>query len=275
MGSKMENQKKRLDTLFEAEKIWETSMGAWIPGQKTILRGKDLHKDFFNSDWMELYTFGVTGRIYKKNEIEFLNSLWVYTSYPDPRLWNNRISTFAGSLRSTCTLGVSAAIAVSEATIYGRQADVQSFNFLLTTEKKLSTGGSLEEIIRVELERNRKIAGYGRPVASGDERIPCTMQRAQNLGLDNGRYIKLAFEIEKCLQKSRFRFHMNYGGLVSAFLADLGFSLKEFYMWLTPIFVAGMVPCYLDALNKPCGSFFPLRCSRLQYSGHPPREWPS
>lgn len=266
-------QKDRMNALIEAEKKWKTGMGAWFPGEKTIFRGKNLHEEFYDSNWMSLYTYGVTGRVYDKSQIDFLNSIWVYTSYPDPRLWNNRISTFAGSARSTCTLGVSAAIAVSEATIYGRQADVQSFSFLLAAREKITSGQVLEQIIREELETNRKIPGYGRPVVRGDERIPHIMKRAKDLKLENGEYIKLAFEIEKCLQKNRFRFQMNYGGVVSAFLADLGFSLNEFYMWLTPIFVAGMIPCYLDAVSQPFGSFFPIRCSSLLYTGQRVRSW--
>ena len=44
-----------------------------------------------------------------------MHALWVNTSYPDARIWNNRVAALAGSARSTGNLGVSAALAVSEA----------------------------------------------------------------------------------------------------------------------------------------------------------------
>jgi len=38
-------------------------------------------------------------------------------------------------------------------------------------------------------------------------------------------------------------------------------------------FLAGMPPCYLDAVEKPEGVLFPLPCRIMQYEGVARRSW--
>ena len=59
-------------------------------------------------NWVELYAFGITGLRLSPPQVKVLNALFVLTSYPDPRLWNNRVAALAGSARSTGALGVAA-----------------------------------------------------------------------------------------------------------------------------------------------------------------------
>jgi len=67
---------------------------------------------------------------------------------------------------------------------------------------------------------------------------------------------------------------LNYGGLVSAFGADLGFTPREFYLFMYPVFLAGMPPCYIEAADRPEGTFLPLPCDRIDYRGPGKRRWP-
>jgi hypothetical protein len=54
---------------------------------------------------------------------------------------------------------------------------------------------------------------------------------------------------------------------------DLGFSPLECYLYMQPSFVAGMIPCYLEALKRPAHATFPLRCDRIRYDGPAARRW--
>jgi len=63
------------------------------------------------------------------------------------------------------------------------------------------------------------------------------------------------------------------GGISAALGADHGFSLREYNMFVTLVFSAGVIACYGDAVVKPSGTFFPLRCERISYSGIAPRKW--
>ncbi len=259
--------------LMEFEKAWKTNAGKFFLGERVVFRGKNLHDEFFDADWMKLLVYGSTGRIYQDNELKLLNSIWVYTNYPDPRIWNNRVVTLAANAKSSCCLAIGAAVAVSEAHIYGKQADLRAIQFLLHAKSEMDKGEKLLHLIKKELKNRRSIGGFGRPLIKGDERIPYMLKRAKLLGLDDGEYLALLFQIEEELKKSKYPFQMNYGGLVAALCADLGMSAMEFYLWPTVAFTAAMVPLYAEARAKPAGSFFPFRCSSVIYEGNKRRRW--
>ena len=250
-----------------------TRMGAFFPGERVVFRGQDLFTTLGDMDWLELYLFGITGRRFTPQQIKVLHALWTYTSYPDARLWNNRVAALAGTARSTGNLGIAAALAVSEAQIYGRGIDLRASEFLTRAKTRVDAGADLTELVRAELKQQRSIAGYGRPITAGDERIAPMMTLVREQGLDGGEYLRLAFELEKILLAGRWRLHMNYGALVSALAADFGLSPQEYYLFMIPAFLAGMPPCYLDAAEKPEGLLFPLPCRAMLYEGVAHRHW--
>jgi citrate synthase len=260
--------------LLDHEDHWVTRMGAWFPGERVVFRGKDLFHDLKDHRWMALLLYGITGRIFDENQVRLLEGMWTLcTSYPDPRLWNNRVAALAGTARSTTTLAISAANAVSEASIYGHRPIIRAIDFFIRTRVQLDNGANLEELIRTELKKHRVIAGYGRPVTRKDERIEPLMALAEELGFSEGAYVKLAFAVEEILLQGRWRLHMNIAAVAAALAADQGLSRREYYQFLVLSFSAGMFPCYTDTLSKPEGGFFPLRCDRLRYAGKPRRLW--
>jgi len=260
--------------LFEYEDHWETNMGAWFPGERVVLRGKDLFTDLKELRWMALLLYGITGRLPDEKVVRLFEGFWALaTSFPDPRLWNNRIAALAGTARSTAALGIGAATAISEATLYGLRPNVRAFNFLVRAKSKLDEGADLTELVRLELQTRRKMGGYGRPITQKDERIEPVMLLAKELGLDNGPHIKIAFAIEEIFIKEGKNMRMNIAAVQSALVADLGFSCREYYLFRVLSFSAGMFPCYIDALVKPEGCFFPMRCDRIQYEGTKRRTW--
>jgi hypothetical protein len=248
-------------------------MGGAFVGSHAIFRGLDIHKDLKDARWLDLLLFGITGRRFSAAQLELLETVWTYTSYPDARIWNNRVAALAGSSRSTGNLGVSAALALSEASIYGRGIDIRALDFLLRTRAALAAGEALGPWVRRELDARRSLAGYGRPIASGDERIVPILEKARALGLADGEGLKLAFAIEKALLDDRLRMKMNYAGVVAGLAADMGFTPREYYLYLHPAFLAGMMPCWIEASENPEGSLFPLSCADVGYDGPPKRAW--
>ena len=106
----------------------KSRMGAAVIGSHAMFRGHDLHRELAGLDWVELFLFGITGRRFSKPQAELLHGILVYTSYPDARIWNNRVAALAGLARSTPALAISAALAVSEAGIYGGQPGVRAID---------------------------------------------------------------------------------------------------------------------------------------------------
>jgi hypothetical protein len=250
-----------------------TRMGACFVGSHAVFRGKDLHAELGGSGWIDLYLFGITGRRFPAPQLRLLEAFWTHTSYPDARIWNNRVAALAGTSRSTGNLGVSAALALSEASIYGRGIDIRAIDFFRRARAMEEAGGELAPWVLGELEARRSLAGYGRPIASGDERIKPILELARSLGLAEGPHLKLAHTVEEILLAARLRMRMNYGAVLAALAADLGFAPREYYLFMHPAFLAGMLPCYIEAAERPEGTLFPLACKDVAYLGVPKRPW--
>lgn len=250
----------------------KTRMGACYPGSHAVFRGHDLHAELRQMDWVELYVFGITGRRFTPAQVRLMHAIWVCTSYPDTRLWNNRVAALAGSARSSANLGIAAALAVSEATVYGGQAGMRAIEFLLRTQQCVAQGVDVEELVLAELGR-RRIYGYGRPINSTDERIPWLMDLAGELGLGDGPHVRLAFAVERILVSRHAQLKMNYAALHAALVADMGLSAREYQLLRIPTFLAGMPPCLVDAAEKPEGTLFPVPCEAIAYDGVARRNW--
>ena len=249
-----------------------TSAGAFFPGERAVFRGHDLHASLKDMDWLELYLFGITGRRFTPQQMKVLHAIWSYTSYPDARLWNNRVAALAGTARSTGSLGIAAALGVSEAQIYGGGSLTKAIAFLLKARLSVGRGEMLADVVAAAL-RVGYIMGFGRPITSSDERIEPMMKLLREHGFDRGAHVQLAFSVEKILVARNPALRMNYAGLVAAVAADLGFSPQEFDLLIIPLFLAGMSPCYQDAVEKPEGLLFPLPCRVMLYEGVPHRRW--
>ena len=248
-------------------------MGGVVPGSHAAIRGLDLHSTFEGAEWVDLFVFAHTGRRLTPNQLRLIQNLWIYSSYPDARIWNNRVAALGGTTRSTASLAISAALAVSEATIYGRGIDIRAISFLREALCAVSNGATIADCVRNELDSHRGIAGFGRPLTAEDERIRPTLALAARLDLGGGPHIRLAFDIDDHLNKGRWRMRINFGAVAAALMADMGFSAREYYLCAFPTFLAGMLPCYMEASEQPEGAFLPIPCDDVMHSGHEPRIW--
>lgn len=262
--------------------------GACFPGSRVVFRGQDLHdSDLMEMDYLGLSAFGLTGIKLSTAQQKILNFIFTITSYPDSRLWNNRVAALAGSTRSTGSLAISAAIACSEAITFGRQPMLHAADFLVRARAELQRGQSLENIVELELKRHKHLGGYGRPVATlqQDERIVILAKKMREVGIDPMNphadskpdrlisYFGLALEIEKVLQAKGYKLTINYAGIMIAPPLDFGFTPQQCGLYLVSCFQAGMYPCYTEAIERPPGATFPLRCGRINYNGSGERKW--
>ena len=70
---------------------------------------------------------------------------------PGPAFWNNRVAGLAGTTRSSPVLGLTAALAISEASIYGGLPGVRAIDFFLRAGRALDAGISPARIVELEL----------------------------------------------------------------------------------------------------------------------------
>ena len=260
--------------LLENEDRWVTRMGAWFPGERVVFRGKDLFHELKDMSWMGLLLYGITGRVHDDKQLRLFEGIWTLcTSYPDPRLWNNRVAALAGTVRSTGSLGIGAATSVSEASIYGMRPIIRAIDFLYRAKEHVDNRVPVADIVRLELKSHRGISGYGRPLVRRDERIEPLMRLAETLGFADGAYVKLAFAVEEILLCGRWRLSMNIAAVAAALGADQGLARQEYYQFLVLCFSGGMLPSYLGATENSEGTFFPIRCGRVCYEGVGRRHW--
>ena len=259
--------------LLDAENSLVTDMGAWFPGERVVFRGKDLHHDLGDMSWVELYFFGITGRILGEPEIKIITAIWAYTSFPDPRMWNNRVAALAGNSRSTSALALSAALAVSEASLYGRRLDTRALDFFLKMGRLPSSLETLEVEIERYLYRHRYLPGFGRPVTNIDERIGPLKRALRQTGLHEGKHVLIAHEIERILKAKGMKLSANFGALAAAIAADMGLTVQQYQLFAYFAFIAGMGPCFVDQSTKLEGTFFPLRCDSIVCRETSNRNW--
>lgn len=252
---------------------WQTEIGGWFSGERVVYRGQDLHVDLKDLSWLELYLYGITGRRFDEAQMKVLTAVWTYTSFPDVRLWNNRVTALAGTARSTATLALAAGTAVSEASIYGHRPNTRSIDFFIRTKKAMDEGAELETLVRQELKQHRVIYGYGRPLSREDERNPHFLALLKETGLDQGPHLKMALEIENFLKNGRWRMQLNITGLDAAVCADLGLTPRQHHLFMTMCFLAGMPPCFLDTNEREEGIFLPISCASIEYEGVASRKW--
>lgn len=254
--------------------VLRTKVGACWPGTRAVFRGQDVHADLFGIDWMELFVFGITGRRFTPAAVRLLHGIWTVTCYPDSRLWNNRVGALAGNARSSSVLGLAAAVAVTEAGVYGGGPGIRAIDFFLRAGRAITTGQALEDFVEEEL-RHGWIYGYGRPINSEfDERLPSLIRHVEENGFQDGLHYRLAFEVEKILLRHKAFLHMNNAALTAAIAADLGFTPREYQLYNILKSLGGMPPCIVEGAHKPEGTLFPTPCAAIAYEGAAVRPWP-
>ena len=265
-----------LEDLELSENHLLTVMGKAFFTERVVYRGRDLHHEVCKDDWFSHYLFGITGRDFSAKEKQLLNFVWSCTSFPDPSIWPNTNSSLGGAARTTASLSLIAGMAISEASIYGRRPEIRSIDLLFRAAHSIEGGESLPAVIENEIEQYQIIYGYGRPLARQDERVPHILQKMIELefGLDggHGKYVTLALQIHRYLNDKK-GLSINAAALISAVCADMGFDAKEYNLFLFPTFLAGMLPCYIEARDKKEGCFFPIRCTSIRYEGKARRSW--
>lgn len=255
------------------EDNWQTEMGAWFPGERVVLRGKDIFTELNECSWMEYLVYAITGKNSPKLA-KIIEGLWLLsTSFPDPRLWNNRVAALSGSTRSTGVLAISAGIAISEATVYGLKPIKGALDFLYRAYEKKDKGASIEAIVKEELRTYRNVSGYGRPLTNVDERISPVLNFLKSMESDQGKFVLLAFEIEDYFKRSHYKYRINIAALNAAVAADFSLTANEYYYMTTMAFTAGMFPCYIDSRTQPEGMFFPLSVGRIKSIPCTTRKW--
>ena len=257
--------------------VIHTSNGGWLAGKGVFCHGYDMLEDLVGkASYFQVLALNVLGYLPERRLADWLEAVYICLSWPDPRIWCNHIGALGGSARTSIVAASVAGVLAADSSMYGSRPLLAGVNFIQRASAERQAGVSVEAVVASELRRHHgkvKIAGYARPLASGDERIAALETVTTGLGFEVGVHLQLAYDIEAILQRD-FSESMNVCGYASGFLSDQGFSAGEIYRMSALCVASGVTACYIDARDKPPEAFLPLRCEDIDYQGQPARKLP-
>lgn len=247
-----------------------SSRGGWKIGSGVQNCGYDMMNDLVGEvSYMQVVILNATGRLPSKALADWVEAIHICLSWPDPRIWCNRIGALAGSNRVSSVTASCIGVLAAESTSYGIKPLIKGVEFIEHAFNELSKGISVEDFIEIEIKKfggKPNLMGYARPIAKGDERIPAMEKVTNNLGFSTGEHLSLAYKIESKLNE-KYDETMNINGYVSAFLADQGYSPIEVYRIFSSVVLSGVTACFIDTADRIEGNFAPLKTTDVIYKG--------
>ena len=225
-----------------------------------------LHDLVGNITWMEMFHLLLRGRLPTPPELRLLDSICVCTSYPDPRVWCHRAGRLGAAMRPVPGSAVGAALGALEARIFGGISLYDTMMFLQDLLSRGITPETVEGEVESCLERKIPIPGFGRPIVKGDERVEVIFGVANECGLADGPAVVLTWKMETIL-KAKKGIMMNYSGAVGSLLTDLGFDPMTGMSFSSGMGMPSITGTINEQFHEPPGSFLPMSCDDVQYTG--------
>ncbi|HFE32193.1 MAG TPA: hypothetical protein ENJ17_02655 [Gammaproteobacteria bacterium] len=254
-----------------------TQKGGWVIGRGVYISGYSLLDDLVgNVSYFQSLILNVTGELPSEPIGRWVEALYQCMSFPDSRIWCNQIGTLGGTLRVSSAAGITAGILASDSRMYGPGTISLVYDFLSKGLLEYAEGKGVSEIIRNKVGTKQKqvvIPGYGRPLATGDERVVAMERVSKELDLVAGPSLQFAYAVEQYIQETQGE-SMNLAAYLVSGMMDLGWTLPQIQQICAIIVTSGVAACYSEAYDNPPESFLPLRCEDIEYRGHAPRPVP-
>lgn len=247
-----------------------SARGGWKIGEGVQCCGYDMMEDLVGkTSYMQVIVLNATGRLPSRALADWLEAIHICLSWPDPRIWCNRIGALAGSARTSCITASTLGVLAADSRSYGIKPLISNVDFIQQAKVEIDKGLSIDDFITNEVKKHGGkpyLVGYKRPIAKGDERIPAMERVTKSLGFTVGEHLKLAYKIEERLNE-RFDETMNISTYISAFLSDQGYSAEEVYRIFSSLVISGVTACYTDTRERIKGGFSPLKTEDVTYTG--------
>ncbi len=266
-------------TLWDKRRgIIRSRKGGWVIGQGVYYGRYSLLDDLVGQvSYFQTLLLAVLDELPERRIADWVEAVYQCMSYPDPRLWCNHIGSLSGAVRSSPVAGVSAGILASDSSTYGPGVVMKEVYELYRNglaQKK--NRALLPQILRNCARRRGKrliVSGFGRPIATADERIATMEQVSKKLGLEAGPYLMFAYDVEQYLLETQGE-SLNLTGYAVAVMMDFGWTRLQIQRISAIVVTSGVAACYSEACDNPPESFLPLQCEDIEYHGHAPRSVP-
>lgn len=250
--------------------IVRTRVGGWKIGKGVTTYGYALIDELVgNVSYFEVLILSISGKMPEPRLAKWAEAIYSCMSFPDPRIWCNQVGALAGTARSAPVSGIAAGVQASDSRMYGPGTVPAAYGFLSYAMQQHGSGVGVKSIVESQSRRpgmQPAIPGYGRPLATGDERVLAMTKVTEKLGFEAGPYMLLARDIERYMLDNHAE-SMNLATFIVAFLRDQQWSLEQIRQLTSIIVTAGVAACYAEAYSKPAETFLPLRCEDIDYRG--------
>lgn len=269
---------KEWDLWQKHHHVVHSAKGQWKVGEGVFNKEYEMMNDLVgNVSYMQVVVLNATGRLPSKQIAEWIDAVHICLSWPDPRIWCNRVGALAGTVGTSPVAGTIYGILSSDSRMFGIKPLQEGVEFIQYALSQINSGISPIEFVSSEIKKRAgkpNFMGYARPIAKGDERIPAMEKVSEQLKLPPGEHLKLAYSIEQILNE-QFDETMNINGYMSAFLSDQNYTPQEVYRIFSILVASGVTACYADAYDREAGTFSPLKCSDIEYLGPSPKIVPT
>ncbi len=254
----------------------KSKKGGWRIGTKVESHGYDLVNDFVGKcSYMQIVILNATGKMPTREFSAWIEAAFICLSWPDSRVWCNRVGALGGTVHATPMASVSAGNMAAESLAYGPRTFIKGMNFIKSAYKTIREDGvAVADFIQNEVDAHGgkpHLMGYARPLVRGDERVSALERVARDNGFEVGPYVSLAFEIEEELAK-KFDEVMNLNSYMSAFMIDQGVTSTDACRIYSAMVVSGVAASYVDNVDDKPGLFSPLQVDDIEYRGESERK---
>jgi citrate synthase len=251
--------------------IYSRKGGAILSQGKVYSHGMDLLEELAGpASYMQVLMLNATGRLPERRFADWVEAVFTMMSYPDSRIWCNKVGAFGGTGRTSPVAAVTAGVLASDTPQYGPGSVLRAMRFIIPALELRQSGMDIEDLIGQLVRHPKKAApiipGYARPINRTDERVPVMERLAEEMRLNEGPHRQLAKGVSAYLEE-KHDLYINSTGYWAALVADQGLTAIEGYRLVSVIVNAGVMACYVDAHGRPPGSFLPLRCDDIDYQG--------
>jgi citrate synthase len=223
-----------------------TAAGITRLGEQVVVHGRDLHGDCIEQSYVQHLLFCASGQPFDARTARVFEKLWIATAYADVRIWCNRIAAYMGSARVPPALSMCAALSACSGTAYGFGAMRAAYAVQLAIPEPLA---EREAWLEAKLASRCVIAGYGRPIHNGDERIPVAFKTLAEAGLRAGPALRRAYWLHRRLQGAK-GIEANIAAIWAAIAIDLGIAPTEYDEFMLLMFAPGYVAAYADQRSR-------------------------
>lgn len=246
--------------------------GGWRIGDAVYSHGYSMMDELVGEvSYFQQMVLNITGALPERMLSEWLEACFICVSWPDPRVWCNQMAALAGASQTATVSGLAAGLVAADSLMYGPGSILNCYSFIDQAEQSIRQGLAVAEVVEKHLERKKDVPGYARPIAKGDERVTAMQRVSLELGFSTGPYEQLAHQVSDYLA-DEYDECINFSGYIVSFLADQGYSGIEIERLVSLAVGSGLQACYVEARDRPAGSFLPMRCADMVYTGKDDRE---